>query len=174
MRAQYYLPETLESDESESGWADEGWYEESEAYEYLMPLEGEPTHWMPLPPAPDAAPPQRNEPEYRDVVVKGDLWRIEFLPDHAASVVLVKANYEAQSEPKLVAYLRRKEFAFGYEQVDREDHGAIPVYTAPPQREWQGLTDEEIRNEAKNHVFDESFFNGAIWARGQIMGRNDG
>ena len=59
MRAQYYLPETLESDESESGWADEGWYEESEAYEYLMPLEGEPTHWMPLPPAPDAAPPQR-------------------------------------------------------------------------------------------------------------------
>lgn len=36
------------------------------------------------------------EPDYRDVVIKGDLWRIEFLPDHAASVVLVKANYEAQ------------------------------------------------------------------------------
>ena len=36
------------------------------------------------------------EPEYRDVVIKGDLWRIEFLPDHAASVVLVKANYEAK------------------------------------------------------------------------------
>lgn len=43
------------------------------------------------------------EPDYRDVVIKGDLWRIEFLPDHAASVVLVRANYEAQSEPKLVA-----------------------------------------------------------------------
>jgi hypothetical protein len=84
------------------------------------------------------------QPEYRDVVIKGDLWRIEFLPDHAASVVLVKANYEAQSEPKLVAYLRRKEFAFGYEQVDREDHGAIPVYTTPPQREWQGLTANEM------------------------------
>jgi len=39
------------------------------------------------------------EPEYRDVVIKGDLWRIEFLPDHAASVVLVRANYEAQPEP---------------------------------------------------------------------------
>jgi len=49
-----------------------------------------------------------------------------------------------------------------------------PLYTAPPQREWQGLTDEEIRNEAKNHVFDESFFSGAVWARGQIMGRNNG
>ena len=52
MRARYYLPETLNSDTTESGWADEGWYEESEAYEYLMPLDGEPTHWMPLPTAP--------------------------------------------------------------------------------------------------------------------------
>ena len=43
-----------------------------------------------------------------------------------------------------------------------------------PEREWQGLTDEEIRNEAKNHVFDESFFSGAIWARGQIMRKNNG
>ncbi len=42
------------------------------------------------------------------------------------------------------------------------------------QREWQGLTDEEIRNEAKNHVFDESFFSGAVWARGKIMGKNHG
>jgi len=44
------------------------------------------------------------QPEYRDVVIKGDLWRIEFLPDHAASVVLVRANYEAQSEPEPVAW----------------------------------------------------------------------
>jgi len=64
MRARYYLPDTLDSDSTESGWADEGWYEESEAYEYLMPLEYEPTHWMPLPAAPDTqlthtAPPKR-------------------------------------------------------------------------------------------------------------------
>ena len=109
------------------------------------------------------------EPDYRDVVIKGDLWRIEFLPDHAASVVLVKANYEAQSEPKLVAYLRRKEFAFGYEQVDREDHGAIPVYTAPPQREWQGLTDEEYEAMAETYVtncyFDTLKYAKAIEAK---------
>jgi len=40
-----------------------------------------------------------------------------------------------------------------------------------PELKWLGLTDDEIRNEAKNHVFDESFFSGAIWARGQIMGK---
>lgn len=62
MRARYYLPETLESDSTESGWADEGWYEESEAYEYLMPLEQEPTHWMPLPPAPEAGKPIHTKP----------------------------------------------------------------------------------------------------------------
>ena len=48
------------------------------------------------------------------------------------------------------------------------------LYTAPPQRLWVGLTDEEIRNEAKNHVFDESFFSGAIWARWKILGKNNG
>ncbi len=47
-----------------------------------------------------------------------------------------------------------------------------PLYPAPQKREWVGLTDEEIRNEAKNHVFDESFFSGAIWARGKMMGKN--
>lgn len=31
------------------------------------------------------------------------------------------------------------------------------LYAAPPQREFVGLTDEEIRNEANHHVFDESF-----------------
>lgn len=62
MRARYYLPETLDSDTTESGWADEGWYEESEAYEYLMPLEHDPTHWMPLPAGPDTAPQPTKQP----------------------------------------------------------------------------------------------------------------
>lgn len=56
-------------------------------------------------------------------------------------------------------------------------HNEIKVRLAQPEpqrKEWQGLTDEEIRNEAKNHVFDESFFSGAVWARGKIMGKNHG
>lgn len=48
--AQYWLPDTLESDHTENGFADEGWYESTEAYEELAPIDYEPTHWMPLPP----------------------------------------------------------------------------------------------------------------------------
>ena len=86
---------------------------------------------------------------------------------------------QPEPEPKCVMIVE----VFGKDW--RLDYMSLPVgkhklythqynYTAPPQREWQGLTDEEIRNEAKNHVFDESFFSGAVWARGKIMGKNHG
>lgn len=60
------------------------------------------------------------------------------------------------------------------DELERFAQIAISQYVASQRKEWQGLTDEEIRNEANHHVFDESFFNGAIWARGQIMGKNNG
>jgi hypothetical protein len=55
VRAKFYLRVTLESDDSESGYADAGWYEEAEGHEYLSPLESDPTHWMPLPSQPSEA-----------------------------------------------------------------------------------------------------------------------
>jgi len=90
------------------------------------------------------------EPDYRDVVIAGDLWRIEFLPDHAASVVLVRANYEAQLEPEPVAWMS------GNVISKNNIIGGTPLYNAPPQREWQGLTDEEV-HEAFCHVEYETF-----------------
>jgi len=48
----YYLDGTLESETDESGFAEEGWYEETEAYDYLMPMDQEPTHFRFLPAAP--------------------------------------------------------------------------------------------------------------------------
>lgn len=42
----FYAEGTLECD-TEAGWNKEDcWYEETEAYEYLMPLEHEPTHFL--------------------------------------------------------------------------------------------------------------------------------
>jgi len=83
----------------------------------------------------------------------------------------------AQPEPEPVAWIKKDRSSIEVSIMSAEymrNAGFEPLYTAPPQREWQGLTDEEIRNEAKNHVFDESFFSGAIWARGQIMRKNNG
>ena len=58
----YYLPQTLEApddifDETSDGYAPEGWYEESESQESILPTDEPPTHWMPLP----AAPSQRQQ-----------------------------------------------------------------------------------------------------------------
>ncbi len=54
----YFLPGTLEATDSldeslidENGCAPEGWYEESETHDELLPCL-QPTHWMPLPDAP--------------------------------------------------------------------------------------------------------------------------
>ena len=56
----YYLPRTLEIDclasswdGEDDGWAPEGWYEESDSQELIMPTSETPTHWMPLPAPPD-------------------------------------------------------------------------------------------------------------------------
>ena len=48
----YYEAETLESEHEDSEWAEPGWYEATEAYEYLMPLENDPVLWHPLPDIP--------------------------------------------------------------------------------------------------------------------------
>lgn len=56
--ATYYPAGTLDSsdgNETEDGYAEEGWYEESETYEQLMPIDEPPTHWMPCPSEPGMA-----------------------------------------------------------------------------------------------------------------------
>jgi hypothetical protein len=41
-----------------------------------------------------------------------------------------------------------------------------PLYTAPPQREWQGLTDEDV-----GKVSDE-FLEGVLWAEAKLKEKN--
>lgn len=52
--ARYYLSGTLDASDyngDETGFAAEGWYEESETHDELLPCT-QPTHWMPLPKEP--------------------------------------------------------------------------------------------------------------------------
>jgi hypothetical protein len=83
------------------------------------------------------------EPDYRDVVTNGDLWRIEFLPDHAASVVLVRANYEAQPEKTDMQIGLTYEEANPPEELARLEQAMIEAWKPIPKKEWVGLTDEE-------------------------------
>lgn len=69
VKATYYPPQTLPlhedydwDDLTSDGYAAEGWYEETETHETIMPLECDPVRWMPLP----AEPIQSNGGEGRD------------------------------------------------------------------------------------------------------------
>ncbi len=59
--ARYYTPETLDSEHTQSGFASEGWYEESESIEEIMPTDCEPSHWMPLPNPPTVPSAEKGE-----------------------------------------------------------------------------------------------------------------
>jgi hypothetical protein len=53
----------------------------------------------------------------------------------------------AQPEPKPVAWIKKDRSSIEVSIMSAEymrNEGFEPLYTAPPQREWQGLTDEEI------------------------------
>lgn len=52
--ARYYFAGTLDAydDSEEDEYAPEGWYEESDSHENLLPTDKPPTHWMPLPDPP--------------------------------------------------------------------------------------------------------------------------
>ena len=131
--------------------------------------------------------------EIDDHITKYGEWyrpkRVEWMKQQLANtnntIAALRARL-AQPEPEPVAWadkydIQREGHDFWVSRQQPAKNGA-PLYTAPPQRddapakavEWQGLTDEEIRNEANHHVFDESFFNGAVWARGKIKEKNRG
>ena len=65
---------------------------------------------------------------------------------------------------------------------DKEGHCAncIPLYTTPPQREWGGLTTEDLANEtdiassSSKDIFDfrKAFWCGARWAEAKLWEKN--
>jgi hypothetical protein len=51
---------------------------------------------------------------------------------------------------------------------------SVPLYTAPLQREWVGLTDDEIDYQAKKDDHGAYFALGALWAGAKLKERNHG
>ncbi len=53
----------------------------------------------------------------------------------------------------------------------RDSWRTVPLYTTPPQRQWVGLTDEDMKD-PKTHILD--FICGARWAEAKLKERNNG
>jgi len=72
--------------------------------------------------------------------------------------------YKAQPEPEPVFWATN---ALAHEWVvtkEKVANDSIPLYTAPPQREWVGLTDEEYEAMAEKYVTN-CYFDTLTYAR---------
>lgn len=92
----------------------------------------------------------------------------------------------AQSEQEPVAWVAYENGEKHGIDFDEDDIAELPVgtmlYTAPPQREWQGLTTQEIADEtdiatsSNKDIFDfrKAFWCGARWAEEKLKEKNHG
>ena len=86
------------------------------------------------------------------------------------------AEQPAQQEPVAWAHKEGLESIKNFDASIYANGGfddAVPLYTSPPaQREWQGLTDEEVVNRANAEVFAEAFARGVAWAELKLKEKN--
>ena len=77
-------------------------------------------------------------------------------------VKMLRARLRAP-EPEPVAWYWSNgiEFTIAFEEMD----GHAPMYLHPPQREWQGLTDEEILGEYRQSYGDDGDLTDVYFAR---------
>ena len=81
--------------------------------------------------------------------------------------VINTLNKQPEQEPVAwVAYENGEKHGIDF---DEDDIAKLPVgtmlYTAPPQREWQGLTDEEILEEYRQSYGDDGNLTDVYFAR---------
>ena len=87
-----------------------------------------------------------------DYLTGGGLFNPEMANHEAVRDLLIDCREAlAQPEQEPVAWITRRTgdggvVLSGYETCEPTDYDSIPVYTAPPKREWVGLTDDEIQD----------------------------
>jgi hypothetical protein len=79
--------------------------------------------------------------------IKAGDWKVDGACDPDYVLEAIRARLE-QPEPEPVAWFMEGTFEDGapsFTQVCETDpEFYVPLYTAPPQREWQGLTEEDV------------------------------
>jgi hypothetical protein len=105
-------------------------------------------------------------------IVNCGAWRVQ----RDAAIETLRARL-AQPEPEPVAWIKKDRSSIEVSIMSAEymrNEGFEPLYTAPPQREWQGLTDDEM-NEAMDYWSDpvRSAYGGAHSADGEYVGMID-
>ena len=69
------------------------------------------------------------------------------------------------SEQEPVAWMDEYGDVLSASVVDGSGLRNIPLYTAPPQREWVGLTDDEVWDAYEKGMYEEMWFARAIEAK---------
>jgi hypothetical protein len=98
-----------------------------------------------------------------------------------AAIDLLRARLNAP-EPEPVAYLvydrgaSSQHLAFDDELGDMDGCDIEPLYTAPPQREWVGMTDEEIKKEQHriDWTAEHTYANFARAIEAKLKEKNNG
>jgi hypothetical protein len=106
------------------------------------PLEQKPVVWMYQDKSTNEV---RFQKHMRDFVDHGQTYETPLYANEWVKEPLDKIMPIPQPEPEPVAW--HEPGAYGNVTVYKkwaEENGWLPLYTAPPQREWQGLTDDEI------------------------------
>jgi hypothetical protein len=96
------------------------------------------------------------------------------LSDAIAAVEDEKKRYTAPPKQEPVAYAN----SFDLQNFDMKVrtcpdlHHTVPLYTAPPKREWVGLTKEDMPD-GDNPMFDtDEFYAGMVWAEAKLKEKN--
>ncbi len=108
--------------------------------------------------------------ECMETAIKAGDWVVDGACDPDFILYMLRTRL-AQPEPSVEPYgylwfTRYMEQRFTHRNPDERERigDVIPVYTAPLQREWQGLTDEEIKKE-QHHIDWTSAHTYAKFAR---------
>ena len=78
----------------------------------------------------------------------------------------------AQPEPEPVAWWNPIKDSVSTDPYYRKNKDCIPLYTAPPKKEWVGLPNDEVLERANKFRDPETYLRGVLWAEAKLKEKN--